>query len=174
MSWRVRDATEHDAADCTAVYAPYVTDTAVTFEDEPPSRREMARRIAAAQERHAWLVLEHDTSVVGFAYGGAFRSRAAYAWTCEVSVYLGVQQTGRGGGRMLYDALLARLAERGFRKAVAGMTLPNDASVALHRSLGFVPVGTFQRVGWKHGAWRDVAWMQRPLARGDAPPEALR
>lgn len=84
------------------------------------------------------------------------------------------RRTGTGGGRALYEALLARLAARGFRTAVAGMTLPNDASVALHRALGFEPVGTYRRVGWKHARWHDVAWFQRPLVVGDGPPQPLR
>jgi phosphinothricin acetyltransferase len=86
-----------------------------------------------------------------------------------VSVYLEVGRRRRGDGRALYEALFARLAERGYRTAVAGMTLPNDASVGLHRALGFAPVGTYRRIGWKDGAWRDVAWMQRDLD-GDGPP----
>jgi L-amino acid N-acyltransferase YncA len=169
----VRPATTADAAACAAIYAPYVTDTAITFETEVPPADEMARRIAAAAERHAWLVLEDGGRVVGFAYGGPFRSRAAYGWASEVSVYVERGRRRSGAGRALYEALLERLAERGFRMAVAGMTLPNDASVALHRALGFEPVGTFRRIGYKHGAWHDVAWVQRPLAGDpDAPPPA--
>jgi L-amino acid N-acyltransferase YncA len=163
----VREATAADAAACAAIYAPYVTDTAVSFETEPPGPDEMAARIAAA---HEWLVLEHGGRVVGYAYAGRFAPRAAYRWACEVSVYLerGCQRTG--GGRALYGALLPRLAARGFRVAVAGMTLPNDASVGLHRAMGFEPVGTYRRIGYKHGAWHDVAWTQRVLADGDEPP----
>ena len=174
MPRRVRDAVPADAPACAAAYAPYVTDTAVTFESDPPSASEMTSRIAAAQARHAWLVLEQDGAVVGFAYGGDFRTRPAYAWTCEVSVYLPPGRTGSGGGRMLYDALLGRLRDRGVRTAVAAMTLPNDASVRLHRATGFAPVGTFERVGWKHGAWHDVAWVQRSLVDSAAPPEPVR
>ena len=166
----VRDAVPADAGPCAEVYAPYVLDTAVTFETDPPSVSEMATRISAAQERHAWLVLERDSAVVGFAYGVAFRSRPAYAWTCEVSVYLEPRHQGAGGGRLLYGGLLDRLHDRGFRTAVAGMTVPNDASTALHRAMGFSPVGTFHRVGWKHGAWHDVAWVQRVLVDDAGAP----
>jgi len=94
-----------------------------------------------------------------------------------VSVYLARDRRGRGGGRALYEALLTRLTERGFRMAAAGMTQPNEASGRLHAALGFEPVGTFRAVGWKHGAWRDVAWVQRPLAaalpEGEDPPEPV-
>ena len=173
----VRDATPDDAAACADIYVPYVTDTAVTFETDPPTVAEMALRIETAQRRHAWLVLEQDGGVVGYAYAGPFKARAAYRWSCEVSVYLARDRRGRGGGRALYEALLARLTERGFRMAAAGMTQPNEASGRLHAALGFEPVGTFRAVGWKHGAWRDVAWVQRPLAaalpEGEDPPEPV-
>jgi L-amino acid N-acyltransferase YncA len=170
----IRDATEHDAAACAAIYAPYVTDTAITFEYEPPTEAEMARRIAAAQRAHAWLVLEDDGRVVGYAYAGPYKERAAYRWSCEVSVYLEMGRRRSGAGRALYEALFARLAERGFRTLVAGMTLPNDASEGLHRALGFEPIGIFRRIGWKHGQWRDVAWAQRLLSTDDGPPSELR
>jgi L-amino acid N-acyltransferase YncA len=170
----IRDATEHDAAACAAIYAPFVTDTAITFEYEPPTEAEMARRIAAAQRAHAWLVLEDDGRVVGYAYAGPYKERGAYRWSCEVSVYLEMGRRRSGAGRALYEALFARLAERGFRTLVAGMSLPNDASEGLHRALGFEPIGIFRRIGWKHGQWRDVAWVQRLLSTDDGPPPELR
>ena len=171
---KVRHANEDDAEACAAIYAPYVTDTAITFEYEPPSADEMARRIAAAQRAHAWLVLEDDGRVVGYAYGGPYKERAAYRWSSEVSVYLETGRRRSGSGRLLYEALFERLAERGFHTLVAGMTLPNDASEGLHRAMGFEPIGIFRRVGWKHGQWRDVAWAQRSLGTEDEPPIDLR
>ena len=174
MPRTIRDATDDDAAACAAIYAPYVAETAVSFEDEPPSAEEMGRRIAAARQAHAWLVLEEDGTVVGYAYAGPVKQRPAYRWSCEVSVYLARGRSGAGRGRALYGALFARLAERGYRRAVAGMTLPNDASVGLHRALGFEPVGVQRRIGWKHGAWRDVAWVQRSLTDDEGPPAPLR
>jgi L-amino acid N-acyltransferase YncA len=159
----IRAAAAADAAACAAIYAAYVLGSAITFETEPPTPGEMAGRIAAAQATHAWLVLVDGGRVVGYAYGSPFKARAAYRWSCEVSVYLETGRRRGGGGRALYEALFARLAERGYRTAVAGMTLPNDASVGLHRALGFEAVGTYRRIGWKNGAWHDVAWMQRPL-----------
>lgn len=168
---RVRDATAADAAACAELYAPYVRDTAVTFELEPPSAAELAERIATAQRAHAWLVLEDGDRVVGYAYAGPFKARAAYRWACEVSVYVERGRRRSGSGRALYEALLARLRERGYRRAAAGMVLPNDASQGLHAALGFVPVGTFHRVGWKHGAWWDVAWMELDLGGDDPPAE---
>ncbi len=165
----VRDATLDDAAACAAIYAPYVRDTAITFETETPDAAEFARRIGAASARYAWLVLEDDGRVTGYAYGGPFKERAAYRFACEVSVYLERGLRRSGGGRALYSALLPRLAERGYRTAAAGTALPNEASVGLHRALGFAPVGTFRRVGWKLGRWHDVAWTQCDL-RGVGQP----
>ena len=166
----IRDAQAADAAACAAIYAPFVRETAISFELEPPTVEEMAGRIAAAQQHHAWLVLVDDGPVVGYAYANRFSARPAYRWSCEVSVYLDRDRQGGGGGRQLYTALFARLAERGYRRVFAGMSLPNEASAAFHRALGFEPVGVYRRVGWKLGAWRDVAWVQRTLADGDDPP----
>jgi L-amino acid N-acyltransferase YncA len=165
----VRDATTDDAARCAAIYAPYVEETAVSFEVTPPDSDEMARRIAAAVDRYAWLALEDGGEVVGYAYGGPHAPRAAYRWSCDVSVYLELGRRRTGGGRALYEALLSRLADRGYRTACAGMTLPNEASAGLHRAMGFEPIGTYRRIGFKDGTWHDVAWMQRPLGDPDRP-----
>jgi phosphinothricin acetyltransferase len=170
----IRDGQECDALRCAEIYAPYVLDTAISFETEPPTADEMARRIASAQESHDWLVYEDEGRVVGYAYGGPFMARAAYRWSTAVSVYLEPGRRRTGAGSALYEALFGRLAARGFRMALAGITLPNDPSLGLHRTLGFVPVGTYRRVGWKFGAWHDVAWLQRPLGNDDGPPAPLR
>ena len=167
----IRPATAADAPACAGIYAPYVRGTAVSFETEPPDEREVAARIEAASVRHAWLVLEEDGEVRGYACGAPFAARAAYAWSCETSVYLAPGLRRTGAGRALYGALFERLAERGYRTLVAGITLPNEASVGLHRALGFEVVGTFARIGFKHGRWHDVLRLQRPLgpADGSAP-----
>ena len=170
----IRDAVAADAERCAAIYAPYVRETAISFESEPPAAEEMARRIAEAQRAHAWLVLETDGEVIGYAYGGPFMARAAYQWATTVSVYLEQGRRRTGGGRALYEALFDRLAARGHRSALAGIALPNDASIGLHTALGFEPVGTYRRVGWKLGRWHDVAWYQRALAEDDGPPDPLR
>lgn len=162
----VRDATATDAAACAAIYAPYVRDTAITFELEPPTTEQMAERIAAAAG-HAWLVAELGDRVIGYAYGGPFAARAAYRWSCDVSVYLDPASRGLGVGTALYRALLQRLTDRGFHVAVARIALPNEASLALHRAFGFVEVGVHRRIGFKHGRWHDVALTQLQLAASE-------
>jgi len=169
----IRAATERDAAACAALYAPYVTDTVISFETQPPSTAEMARRI---DDAHAWFVLEDDGHVAGFAYAHRFAERAAYQWSCETSIYLERGRRRTGAGRALYETLFEHLRDNGFWRAFAGMTLPNDASAGLHRALGFEPAGVYRRVGWKHGAWHDVAWVQKDLRATDGcalPPEPL-
>lgn len=166
----IRDATARDAPACAAIYAPYVLDTAITFEVDPPTTEEMADRIASASQTHAWLVVEDDGRVAGYAYGHPFAARAAYRWACETSIYLELGRRRTGAGRALYEALLTRLAERGYRRAIAGMALPNDASAGLHRALGFEPVGVYRQVGWKNGAWHDVAWVQKTILTDTDPP----
>lgn len=122
----------------------------------------MARRIAEYGASHAWLVAEIEGVLAGYAYGSPHRSRAAYASSCDVAVYVDPAFARRGVGRALYAALLAQLAPR-FHAAFAGIALPNEASVGLHEAMGFTPVGIYREVGWKLGGWRDVGWWQRLL-----------
>jgi L-amino acid N-acyltransferase YncA len=170
MTLTIRDAGRDDAAACATIYRPYVLETAITFETEPPTTADMARRIEVATRSYAWLVAEDTGEVVGYAYAGPFAVRPAYRWSCEVSVYLRTGRRRTGAGRALYQALLPRLVERGYRTAVAKMTLPNAASVGLHAALGFRSVGVHERIGWKNGAWHDVAITQRDLVTGDSIP----
>jgi len=168
----IRDADpDRDAAACAAIYAPHVEGSAVSFEERAPDVGEMAARIRRYGSSHAWLVAEREGRVVGYAYATAFNERPAYRWSASVSVYVAAEARGTGVGRALYEALFARLRERGFRTACAGITLPNEASVGLHESLGFEQVGLNPGIGWKHGAWRDVGWFQLQLAPpGEGPP----
>jgi phosphinothricin acetyltransferase len=167
----IRDADSNtDAAACAAIYAPYVTGTAITFESDPPDTAAMAGRIAVAQDAHAWLVAERENAVVGYAYAAPWKARPAYRWSCEVTVYVAGHAHGEGVGRSLYRALFERLARRGYRTLVAGATLPNAASLGLHRALGFEDVGTFPRIGWKFGEWRDVHYLVKHLESDAEPP----
>ena len=159
-----------DAAACAAIYAPFVDGSAVSFEEAAPSAAEMCERIAAYSERYQWLVAEAGGEVTGFAYAAPHRVRAAYRWTVEVSVYVDSGRQRQGVGRQLYGALLPLLRRQGLSLAIAGITLPNDASVAFHEALGFEPVGVFRGIGFKAGAWRDVGFWQCRLAAADTDP----
>jgi L-amino acid N-acyltransferase YncA len=172
----VRDADPAaDAGRCAAIYAPYVEDGATSFEESAPPPAEIAARIEAQSRTHAWLVAESAGEVVGFSYAGPHRHRPAYRWSVEVSVYVDAAHHRQGVGRALYEALFERLRARRFRVACAGITLPNDPSVALHEQLGFAPVGVYRGIGWKQGHWRDVGWWQLELSPGEdgPPPEPL-
>jgi phosphinothricin acetyltransferase len=169
----VRRASPRDAAACVAVYRPYVQNTAISWEIEVPSVDEMALRIASAQRAHEWLVLEHDAQVIGFAYGHALNHLPSFTWSAQTGIYVSGDHQRAGGGRTLYAEVLRRLTERGYRRAFAGITQPNEASTRFHRSFGFRDAGLYRRVEWKHNSWHDVAWMQLDLpgpADQDEPP----
>jgi phosphinothricin acetyltransferase len=159
----IRDALADDAKACSAIYRPHVTGSWVSFELEPPGAAEMARRIADYGASHAWLVAERGGEVIGYTYGSPHRTRAAYASSCDIAIYVAASAPRSGVGRALYGELLARLKGKGFHAAFVGITQPNPASVALHEACGFTPVGVYREVGWKMGAWRDVGWWQRVL-----------
>ena len=166
----VRQAAEQDAAAVVRIYAPYVEQTAISFEETVPTGDEMATRIKKCCTRWQWLVAEIDGQVVGYAYGSQHRERAAYRWSVEVSAYVDRNHHRKGIGRALYEPLLAELADKGFCNAFAGITVPNEPSVKLHTAMGFVPIGIFRSIGWKFGQWHDVAWLQRTL-RAKPPSE---
>jgi L-amino acid N-acyltransferase YncA len=160
-----------DAAACASIYGPFVRDSAVSFEDVPPTAEELEQRIERLTMTHPWLVAEEGGVIAGYAYGSPHRERAAYRWAADVTVYVAADMRRRGIGRALYGALFGLLARQGFTTACAGITLPNDASVALHEACGFRPIGIYRRIGWKAGAWRDVGWWQLELASpANGPP----
>jgi phosphinothricin acetyltransferase len=149
-----------DAAGCAAIYGPFVRDTAVSFEEHPPSPREFADHIQRINRTHPWLVAEEDGEVVGYAYGCPHRERAAYRWAAEVTVYVHPAHHRKRIATSLYRELFDLLRAQGIRTLCAGVTLPNPASVSLHESLGFSPVGTYKKIGYKLGRWHDVRWWQ--------------
>jgi L-amino acid N-acyltransferase YncA len=166
-----------DAAACVDIYRPFVTDSAVSFDITVPTVEEFSAKIAHLSETHAFLIGDADGVVAGYAYSGPYRERAAYRWSAEVSVYVHPDFRGRGVGRELYDALLGLMRRQGIRTAIAGITQPNPGSMALHHSCGFRTVGVFERIGYKAGAWRDVAFLAlelQPEADRSAIPEEPR
>lgn len=167
MSFALRRAdADRDAAALLAIYRPFVERSTTSFETVVPTVEEFAERIRAAQREHEWLVVAERGELLGYAYGCAHRAREAYRYTVEVSVYLGPSGRGRGVGAVLYRQLFEVLAARGYYNAVAGIALPNDASVRFHQRMGFTPVGIYHGIGFKFGAWRDVAWYERRLRDG--------
>ena len=169
---RLRAAAPDDAAAIAAIYSPYVTASAISFENEPPDARAMAGRIEAGGELYPWIVAEDEGGgVAGYAYASAFRPRHAYRYAVETTVYLSVDRIGAGLGKRLYASLIATLEAQGFAQAIGAITLPNRASVHLHQRLGFVEAGVYRRVGYKLGAWHDVGLWQRSLAAPADPPQ---
>ena len=159
----IRQATEADAPALLAIYAPYVESTAVSFETVAPSVEEFATRIAKALSKWQYLVAERDGQIAGYAYGSTHRERAAYRYSVEVSAYVAAGSQRQGVGSALYRRLFDDLGQKGYCTAFAGITLPNDASVGMHRSVGFEHIGVFKRIGWKFDRWHDVLWMQKTL-----------
>ncbi|MFI4992771.1 MAG: GNAT family N-acetyltransferase [Solirubrobacterales bacterium] len=168
----IRDADPQlDAAACAAIYGPYVSGSVISFEALPPGVDEMADRIGAA---YAWVVAEQEGVMVGYAYGASHRERAAYRWAADVAVYVDADHHRSGIGRALYTALFEQLGAIGLWTLCAGITQPNDASNGLHYAMGFVPVGTYRRIGWKAGTWHDVQWWQLNLRPNEAgPPDEI-
>jgi phosphinothricin acetyltransferase len=156
----IRRATPDDAAAIARIYNWYVENTVVTFEIDPVPAEEMARRIAATLEKHEWLVSERRGEVLGYAYAGRFRERAAYRFITESTIYLRNGLQGQGLGKPLYRAAIERTFALGYTSLVGAIALPNEASVRLHESLGFEKVGHLRRVGWKHERWIDVGSWQ--------------
>ncbi len=161
---QIRIARPLDAEDVLKIYAPFcLPDAAASFEMVPPSIDEMRSRIEAVSASLPWLIYEEGGQVLGYASASPYQTRAAYAWSVTVSIYLDRAARGRGVGKTLYVRLFQILTHLGYFNAYAGITLPNAASVALHKSMGFTEVGLTPRVGYKGGAWHDVALLWKEL-----------
>lgn len=163
MEGLVRFVRPDDAAAIAAIYAPYVLETPISFEITPPTPADIRRRIEHHTETHPWLVYGADGRVIGYAYASRHQERAAYDWSCEVSVYVEHSVHRRGIGRALYTALLRALRRLGYYNALAGVTEPNAASIGLHEAMGFQRAGVNRKVGYKDGRWWDVAYLELAL-----------
>ncbi len=170
----IRYATPDDAPAIQAIYAPYVENTTISFELEPPDVDEMRQRITKTLVTHPWLVyVSPSGELCGYAYATKNRDRLAYQWSVDVSVYVASSGHRQGIGRALYTALFDILRVQGFYNAFAGIALPNDASIGVHRAFGFQPAGVLPMVGYKLGQWRDVSWYSltlQPYADDPVPP----
>jgi phosphinothricin acetyltransferase len=168
---KLRAATPDDAPAIARIYAPYVTESVVSFETDAPGPEVMRQRIEAGGDHYPWIVaVAADGTVAGYAYATAFRPRPAYRYAVETSVYLAAGAQGQGLGTRLYRSLLATLEAQDFTQAIAAIALPNAASVRLHAALGFTAAGVYRQVGYKMGDWHDVGLWQRPLAPAARPP----
>ena len=168
----IRKVTEADAQVLLDIYAPYVA-TPITFENEIPTVEEFARRIREIAAFYPYLVCEVEGRIVGYAYAHRQMERAAYQWNAELSVYIDAAFAGQGIGKQLYTRLIELLKQQHVKTLYALITLPNEASIALHRSFGFQEVGVWRQTGDKCGRWHDVMWMDLHIASMEGEPEAL-
>ena len=164
----VRSATLRDADGILGIYAYYVRETAITFEYEVPSPAEFTGRMESVMARYPYLVLEEDGEILGYAYAGVFKGRAAYDWACEMTIYLKHGLSGHGYGRMLYEAMERELKAMGITNLYAciGYPVTEDEyltrnSADFHAHLGYRLAGTFHQCGYKFGRWYDMIWMEK-------------
>jgi phosphinothricin acetyltransferase len=154
---------ESDAEEILRIYEPYIKDTAITFEYEIPSIDEFRRRIAKISSVYPYIVCISDSKIVGYAYAGRQRERAAYQWNAELSVYVDQDFLRRGVGKALYRALIGVLQMQNIRSIYGCVTLPNENSEKLHEYFGFKKLGVYHSTGYKCGAWHDVAWFEKTI-----------
>ena len=170
MKATIRLANESDALKMLAIYAPVVQETSISFEIEPPSETEFQGRIKNYQQQMPWLVCQINGELLGYAYATPYRTRAAYQWSVESSVYVNVEHRRKGVAKALYSSLFQLLQLQGFYNVFAAIALPNPASVAVHEAVGFSPIGIFYRVGYKFSEWHDVGWWQLSLQQEQPLP----
>ena len=166
----IRPATVADVPRILEIYAPYIENTAISFEYTVPTLEEFTQRFTQITARFPWLVWEEDGAVLGYAYGSLPFERAAYQWSAEASIYLCPEARGRGIGRKLYAALEDILRRQGYRKVYAIITTANEASVAFHKAVGYRHTATFPDCGYKFGAWYGTVWLEKDLNTWETPP----
>ena len=184
---RIEKALVSDAMCLSEIYAPYVRETAITFEYEPPSAEEFAERMRTIIEGYPYLkAVDEDGSVIGYAYASAFKKRAAYDRSVEVSIYVRRDSRRSGAGRLLYNALESSLRDMGIINLCACITVPSedspedkdgrvtDDSFRFHERMGYSLAGRLHRIGYKFGEWYDVVWMEKTLGEHKAAPDEIR
>lgn len=169
----MRLASTSDASGILEIYAPFIRDTTTTFETEVPSVPLFKERISKYLQKGPWLVAEDDDDIVGYAYATEHRGRAAYQWSIELSVYIHPDYRGQRLATRLYQCAIEIIHLQGYCTILAGITQPNEASDAFHKSIGFSLVGCYNNVGFKHGRWCDVKWYELSLNKFDLPPKPI-
>lgn len=169
----IRMAAVEDAKELLQIYAPYCTDTVITFEYEAPALEEFAGRICTVQKKYPYLVAVQEGNIVGYAYASQHKSRAAYQWNVETSIYVDRNCQAKGIGTLLYEKLMALLQKQNIRNVYACVTLPNDKSERIHGKFGFKLIGRFQAAGYKCGAWHEVGWFEKRLECNSEVPEPV-
>ncbi|AKD56443.1 GNAT family N-acetyltransferase [Spirosoma radiotolerans] len=166
----IRFATLADVPAILAIYAPYITDSVISFEYEVPTLAEFSERVRVIQTQFPYLVAELDGRVLGYAYASKHRDRTAYQWSVETSVYVHPDGHRQGIARQLYTTLLTYLRRQGYINAFAGITSPNPSSEAFHRAMAFTHIGTYSNIGYKMGSWHSVSWFQLALQAHKVDP----
>ncbi|MBK26836.1 MAG: GNAT family N-acetyltransferase [Halobacteriovorax sp.] len=169
----IRNVEKKDIQGILDIYTPFILDSITTFETEVPSLEEFEKRVLETNKKFPWLVAVENDVVLGYAYGSEHRSRCSYQWSCESSVYLAPEARRKGLGKKLYLELFKILKSQGFIQVLAGAALPNEASVGLHKAMGFTEVGTYKKIGYKKGRWIDTYWMQLELNAPEGPVEII-
>ena len=178
----IRMAAIDDAAAMLDIYAPYVRDTAITFEYDAPSVQEFSDRIRHTLERYPWLLAEENGSIIGYAYASPFKARRAYSWAVETSIYVAKNARGRGAGRLLHNALEDLLRRQGILNMCACIAVPhgdadeylNDSSMRFHEHMHYRLVGRFHKCGCKFGRWYDMVWMERHIGEHAENPDPIK
>ena len=170
---KIRRARPDDADFIAATYRPFVEDHWTSFETEPPSPATIAQRLLKAGDQYPWLIAD-DTVPLAYAYASPHRSRAAYQTSVDTAIYCAENARGKGVGKAIYRKLLSVLKAQNYVMAFGGIAMPNEASVGLHRAVGFDLIGTYPSVGYKNGGWRDTTWWSKPLAEPISPPAAIK
>lgn len=169
----IRPVTEADAAELLAIYAPYVTDTFITYEYTVPSEEEFRERVRHTLQAYPYFAAVENGRIIGYAYASAFHPRRAYLWSAEATVYLAQRERGRGVGRLLYEALEAALKRQNIQNVNACIAYPNPESIAFHEKMGYRQVGKFTDCAYKLGQWLGMVWMEKALGQHENPPQAF-
>ena len=169
----IRLAEIRDVKCIREIYAPYVTDTELTFHFEVPPLSFFEKKIVDTQKKHCWLVYEVDGKILGYAYATEHRPKNAYQWVVESTIYLDVNCKSKGIGTALYKALIHTLRQQGFCKVLAGLTIPNELSEKFHFKFGFKHFARYTKIGFKNGKWLDVDWLELDI-NFDNPPQKVK